>query len=54
MQSRSIRRFTGHTVESNSVSGPFIQKTATMPKRRRDFRQSGSKNIEFRTQRLSA
>jgi hypothetical protein len=44
----------GHIVESNSVSGVFLQKTATMPKMGGDFRHSGPNKYQIRDQRLFA
>lgn len=38
----------GHAVQSNSVSGSFLQKSATMPKVCRDFRCGGPRKYQFR------
>jgi hypothetical protein len=44
----------GHAVQSNAVSESFLQKMATLPKMRGDFRHRRKKNIEYGTQRFSA
>ena len=37
----------GHAVQSNTVSNSFLQKSATLPKIRRDFRHTCTKNIRI-------
>lgn len=41
-------RSPGHTVQSNPVSGSFLQKTTTTPKIRRDFRHSHQIKYQIR------
>ncbi len=41
-------------MQSNPVSNSFLQKKATLPKTRGDFRHSRTKNTEFGTWRFSA